>query len=124
MIVLLVFVGGAIGAPSRYLLDRFVQSRHRWRFPLGTIAVNVIGCFVLGLLAGSGWSTRQHALIGIGFCGGLTTFSTFSAEVVTLLLRKEWLWGSIAIGGHVVGSLTMTLAGIVLVRGLYAWSGL
>jgi fluoride exporter len=91
VIVALVFVGGAIGAPSRYLLDRFVQSRHGWRFPLGTMAVNVIGCFVLGVLAGSGWSIRQHALIGTGFCGGLTTFSTFSVEAVELLQGRRGL---------------------------------
>jgi CrcB protein len=66
---------------------------------------------------------EMRLLVTTGFLGGLTTFSAFSAEVVTLLLRKEWLWGSIAIGGHVLGSVAMTIAGIVLVRGLYTWSG-
>jgi CrcB protein len=93
MTVLLVFVGGAIGAPSRYLLDRFIQSRHRFRFPYGTLAVNVIGCFILGIVAGSHWTAHQHALIGTGFCGGLTTFSTFSVETVDLMHgRRSWSW--------------------------------
>jgi CrcB protein len=60
-------------------------------------------------------------LVTTGFLGGLTTFSTFSAEVVTLLLRKEYLWGSIAIATHVVGSLAMTILGILLVRAAYLW---
>ena len=85
---LLVFAGGAVGAPARYLSDRFVQSRHRVRFPFGTLAVNLVGCFVLGVLAGgaahSGWSAQTVALLGTGFCGGLTTFSAFSVETVDL----------------------------------------
>jgi CrcB protein len=64
---------------------------------------------------------EARLLITTGFLGGLTTFSTFSAEIVTLLLRKEYLWGSIAIASHVVGSLAMTIMGILLVRALYAW---
>ena len=110
MIVLLVFVGGAIGAPSRYLLDRFVQSKHRWRFPVGTIAVNVIGCFVLGMLAGSNWSTGQHALIGTGFCGGLTTFSTFSVEAVELLQGRR----GVAAAGYVLFSCAVGVGAAAL----------
>jgi CrcB protein len=60
-------------------------------------------------------------LVTTGFLGGLTTFSTFSAEIVTLLTRKEYLWGSIAIGAHVIGSLAMTVLGILLIRALFAW---
>jgi CrcB protein len=52
----------------------------------------------------------------------LTTFSTFSAEVVTLLLRKEYLWGSILVASHVVGSVAATILGMLLVRALYAWA--
>jgi CrcB protein len=103
VIVALVFVGGAIGAPSRYLLDRFVQSRHGWRFPLGTLTVNGIGCFVLGMLAGSDLSTRQYALIGTGFCGGLTTFSTFSVEAIELLRGRR----GVAAAGYVLLSCAL-----------------
>ena len=90
MIVALVFVGGAVGAPSRYLLDRFVQSRHRWRFPLGTIAVNVIGCLVIGALAGRIASGRLHmtpamrTFVFVGLLGGFTTFSSFGLDTFTL----------------------------------------
>jgi CrcB protein len=85
MTLLLVLLGGGIGAPTRYLLDRRVQSRHRLRFPFGTLLVNVIGCFVLGILTGHHPSSGIQALLGTGFCGGLTTFSTFSVETVELL---------------------------------------
>jgi len=60
-------------------------------------------------------------LVVTGFLGGLPTFSTFSGEVVPLLLRREWLWGSITVGGHVLGALAMTIAGIAAMRAVYAW---
>ncbi len=92
MTVLLVFVGGALGAPARYLLDRWVQSRHSWRFPVGTLLVNVVGCLLIGAIAGGlahrHWSPQVQALLGTGFCGGLTTFSTFSVETVELLQNR------------------------------------
>jgi CrcB protein len=90
---LLIFVGGAIGAPSRYLLDRFIQNRHRHPFPIGTLAVNVMGCILLGIVtagvAKADWSAELRLLIGTGFCGCLTTFSTFSAETVELLQGRR-----------------------------------
>ena len=72
MTALLVALGAAVGAPLRYLVDRFVQRRHDSVFPWGTLAVNVAGSFLLGLLAASIngiWLT----FLGTGFCGGLTT---------------------------------------------------
>lgn len=89
MTVLLVLLGGAVGAPARYLADGWVQSRHRLRFPLGTLLVNLIGCLLLGIIAGGlahrHWPADVQALLGTGFCGGLTTFSTFSVETIELL---------------------------------------
>lgn len=88
MTVILVFVGGAIGAPLRYVTDRWVQAHHGLRFPLGTLAVNLVGCLILGIVAGrvadSDWSANTEALLGTGFCGGLTTFSAFSMETIEL----------------------------------------
>ena len=90
--VLLVFVGGAMGAPLRYLTDRWVQIHHVLRFPLGTLIVNLVGCFVAGVVAGgvaqAGWSGDVQALLGTGLCGGLTTYSTFSVETIELLQSK------------------------------------
>lgn len=93
MSILLVFLGGAVGAPARYLTDRWVRARTGGGFPWGTLTVNVIGCFVLGVIAagvtGRGWSAQVQALMGSGFCGGLTTFSTFSVETVELFQLRR-----------------------------------
>lgn len=86
MTVLAVFFGAALGAPCRYLLDRFVQSRHSSVFPWGTLTVNVVGCFLIGFLVGTSWMP----LLGVGFCGGLTTYSTFSYETVKLLEGEKY----------------------------------
>jgi CrcB protein len=87
--VLLVLVGGAIGAPARYLTDVVISSRHRAPFPWGTFVVNGVGSFVLGLVAGSAPSAGVAALIGTGFCGALTTYSTFGFETVRLLEERK-----------------------------------
>jgi fluoride exporter len=85
MTVLLVAAGAAVGAPLRYLLDRLVQSRHDSVFPWGTLTVNVVGCLVLGVLTGLPAPGPVSALLGVGFCGALTTYSTFSYETLRLL---------------------------------------
>jgi len=86
--VLLVLAGGAIGAPTRYLTDVAVQRLHATAFPWGTWAVNMVGSFVLGLVVAldTAWLT---SLVGTGFCGALTTFSTFGYETVRLAEEGE-----------------------------------
>ncbi|MDF3308103.1 fluoride efflux transporter CrcB [Rhodococcus sp. T2V] len=83
MIVLLVAVGGALGATTRYLAGRYVASYRS--FPVATFLVNVAGCLILGVLSGASMSAQAFALLGTGFCGGLTTYSTFAVESVGLL---------------------------------------
>ena len=89
MTVLLVVVGAFVGAPTRYLVDAYVQSRHESPLPWGTLTVNVVGSAVLGAVAGALSRTGQpqwvQTLVGTGFCGALTTFSTFSFETLRLL---------------------------------------
>lgn len=86
MTVLVVFLGAALGAPTRYLLDWLVSSRHSSSFPWGTLVVNLLGCFLIGFVVGTSWMP----LIGVGFCGGLTTYSTFSFETVRLLEQEKY----------------------------------
>jgi len=124
--ILAVGGGAAVGAWMRWGLGIALNPVFP-TVPLGTLAANLIGGLLMGvaielLTRHAVLPAEARLLVTTGFLGGLTTFSTFSAEVVTLLLRREWLWGSLAIGGHVVGSLLMTMVGIVMVRGLYSWS--
>ena len=123
--ILAVGGGAAVGAWMRWGLNMALNPVFP-TLPLGTLAANLIG----GLLMGFAMEIMtRHAvlppemrlLVTTGFLGGLTTFSTFSAEIVTLLMRREWLWGSLAVGAHVVGSLVLTVIGILMVRGIYSW---
>jgi len=84
MTFLLVALGAAIGAPARYLTDRAVRARLGDGFPWGTLVVNVAGSLLLGFLIGLPATATWTALLGTGFCGALTTYSTFSWETLTL----------------------------------------
>lgn len=113
--VLMVFVGGAVGAPARYLIDRAVTGRHDGVFPWGTLLVNVLGALLLGFVVGAAGHLGPDgvALLGTGLCGGLTTFSTFGYETARLLEAGAVLEA----GLNAAGSL---LAGIAAATGGYA----
>lgn len=85
--------------------------------PIGTLAANLIGGYLIGLAVAffmqhPGLSSEWRLLIITGFLGGLTTFSTFSVETVTMLMRGQYAWGMGIIAAHLGGSLLMTLLGI------------
>lgn len=110
---MLVFAGAMIGAPLRYLVDRAVQSRHDSLFPWGTFTVNVLGCLVLGGLTGAGPALPAplSALLGTGFCGALTTYSTFGYETLRLLERRASLPAVANVVASVVAGLGAAVAG-------------
>lgn len=112
MTVLLVAVGAALGAPTRFLVDRAVQRRHRAQFPWGTATVNMAACLLLGLVTGGGWiGPDTAALVGTGFCGALSTYSTFSVEAMQLAARHQWVSSLGYVVGSVLGGLAMAAAG-------------
>ena len=115
-------VGGAIGAPLRYLTDLFVQSRHDSVFPWGTFAVNVVGSLVLGATAGAVATTDGPAwvltLVGTGFCGALTTFSTFGFETVRLVEDGSLLEAALNVGASLVVGMAACVAGWSLAAAL------
>ncbi|HEY5032312.1 MAG TPA: fluoride efflux transporter CrcB [Actinomycetes bacterium] len=123
MTALLVLLGAAVGAPSRWLLDQAVQSRHRGVFPYGTMLINVAGSLLLGLLLGAQayGPAGPHlvSLAGTGFCGGFTTFSTFGYETVRLAEQGDRR----AAVANTVGSLALGLlaafAGWYLAKALW-----
>lgn len=119
MAVLLVFVGGMLGAPLRYLTDRAIQSRHDSVFPWGTFTVNVVGSFVLGAIAAGvardGWPSDVSLAVGTGVCGGLTTFSTFGYETVRLLTSGAIRFAALNVLGSLAAGLAAASAGWALV---------
>jgi len=111
-----VSVGSSLGALLRWWLGMLLNASFP-PMPPGTLAANLIGGYVVGVAVAffatfSALAPEWRLLVITGFCGGLTTFSTFSAEVVTLLQQGRASWALTAIATHLGGSLLMTLAGI------------
>ncbi len=112
MTVVLIALGAAIGAPLRYLVDRAVQARHRTRFPWGILTVNVAGSFLLGVLVAAPVPPAVATMAGTGFCGALTTYSTFSHDTMALARTGAYR--------HAVGNVAANL-----IAGLgAAWVGM
>jgi fluoride exporter len=122
----------SVGASAGALLRWWLGDRLNAVFPLlppGTLAANLIGGYVIGAAVAffatfPALPAEWRLFVITGFCGGLTTFSTFSAEVVGLLQRGQALWALAEVATHVAASLIMTLAGIATVawaRGLANW---
>ena len=109
---LLVAIGAAVGAPLRYLTDRAVQARHDSVFPWGTFTVNVVGSAVLGVITGA--ASTVHLLLGIGFCGALTTYSTFSYESLRLAQTGARLYAAANVVASIVAGLAAVLVGRVI----------
>ena len=114
--------GAFLGACLRYLFGVWFNPIFP-TVPLGTLAANLLGGLLMGLILGAfaqfqSLSPETRVFITTGFLGGLTTFSTFSGETITLLLRQQYGWTFAIIGMHVVGTLVMTLAGFALAQAL------
>ncbi|HEY6073864.1 MAG TPA: fluoride efflux transporter CrcB [Anaerolineales bacterium] len=119
--LLYVAIGSAIGGVSRYLLGGLIQRLLDTTFPAGTLLVNISGSFLLGAILRYAIETptlspEVRALLTIGFCGGYTTFSTFSYETVALLEDGEWTRAGLYVGASVLLSLVGVFLGLALAR--------
>ena len=118
MTLLLVALGAVVGAPLRYLVDRFIQARHDTIFPWGTLAVNVAGSLILGFLAGAAAAGRLNPVIftvlGPGFCGALTTYSTFGYETLRLAEDGSRLLATANIAINLFAGLSAAFVGVAI----------
>jgi fluoride exporter len=119
---LAVGAGAAIGAWLRWALGIALNPLFP-TVPLGTLAANIVGGYLVGVAIEyftrhAGVPPEVRLLVITGFLGGLTTFSTFSAEAVALLTRAQYAWASVLIGTHLCGSLAATVLGIMTIRAL------
>ena len=114
-------LGSAVGGICRYLVQVYIGKYTPLTFPVGTLVVNLTGCFLIGILFGlSGkyaWMTIDWRLFLItGLCGGYTTFSSFSLESLTLLRQGNFLYFSLYVLGSVAVGILATVAGAALIR--------
>lgn len=118
MLIFMVAVGGGIGAVARYGVGGWVQGFSSTSFPLGTLAVNALGSFLLGLsfylLESLAVSAETRAMVTMGFLGSFTTFSTFSYEAIVLLEGGEWARGGMYVGGSLALGLMGVIGGLAL----------
>ncbi|MGA8277334.1 MAG: fluoride efflux transporter CrcB [Rhodanobacteraceae bacterium] len=114
--------GAFLGACLRYVFGLGLNPVFP-TVPLGTLAANLCGGLMMGIVMAlftqfQALSPELRLFVTTGFLGGLTTFSTFSAETVTLMLRQEYAWALAIIGLHLIGTLAMTVIGFALVQGI------
>ena len=118
--ILLVALGGALGSSLRYLISKFIAGYWTTTFPMGTFAVNILGCLLIGLLTGlvaeGILSQDLKFLLVTGFCGGFTTFSTFANESLSLMRPGEILTSALYIGLSVAAGILAVYAGMRLAR--------
>lgn len=117
MITLAVAIAGALGAPSRYVIERSIAARFGSEFPWGTLIVNLLGSAALGLVAGrvevQHMSTDLAHIAGVGFLGAFTTFSTLTVEASRLRPGARYAY----VGASVGGGLLLAGAGLALTAG-------
>jgi fluoride exporter len=125
--IVAICVGGSVGSLLRWWLGMLLNA-HFPTMPPGTLTANLIGGYIIGLAVAffatfSALAPEWRLFVITGFCGGLTTFSTFSAEIVVLLQQGRTLWAVGAAATHLMGSILMTFAGIGTVMWVRSQSG-
>lgn len=117
-------IGGFIGSIARYITTVLVHKIFPTTFPLGTLIVNLVGCFLIGIILGifekgEVLSPEMRLFLSVGFCGGLTTFSTFTNDTINLINDREVLFLTFYMGVSVFLGISLTLFGKTVVN--YIW---
>ena len=120
-ILLSIAAGSALGGVARYLLTDMVQARSGGTFPFGTLVVNLVGCLLLGFIVemvhdSASITPAVRALLTVGFCGGFTTFSTFSLEAVRAVEEGAVARAAIYLGTSVVAGILGIVIGTAVAR--------
>lgn len=121
--IVYVAIGSAAGGVGRLLLQQYVQGRINSTFPYGTLSVNLIGCFLIGIVIGLAdkgniLSPQARVFLSVGICGGFTTFSSFIAENHSMLQDGEILNTFIYVAVSVIAGLVLTALGVLLIRNM------
>ncbi|MDH2880910.1 fluoride efflux transporter CrcB [Bacillus cytotoxicus] len=109
---LLVAIGGFFGAITRFYISNWFKKRKKTPFPLATFFINITGAFLLGLIAGKGIDKSWQLLLGTGFMGAFTTFSTFKLESIQFFTNKKWGTGFLYIGATYISGIILACIGI------------
>ncbi len=122
--IIMVGMGSCLGGIVRYLLSRFIQNYWSNSFPVGTLAVNVLGCLAIGLFyglfeQGNLTNSQLKMFLTVGLCGGFTTFSTFANENVQLIRDGHFLYFSLYTSFSLLAGFLMIYAGYSLVKWLF-----
>ena len=115
--LILVFIGGGLGSSLRFIIGKYLNAGHL--LPYGTFLVNIIGSLLLGLILGwalktNSLTTPTNLLLGVGFCGGFTTFSTFSFENYSLIKSGDYLSFSFYFFGSLILGIIAVFLGILI----------
>jgi CrcB protein len=120
-LILLVGTGGFIGSVARFLGSRYITENFLSSFPFGTMTINIIGCFMIGVFYGMSergnlMSEEWRIFLTVGFCGGFTTFSSFASENMTLLRDGAFVYFLLYTGLSVFLGLAATFLGNALIK--------
>lgn len=119
--MLIAGAGGFLGTCGRYLVGKLAHHLFSSPFPYGTFAVNIIGCFVIGLFFGLAEKTNlissnMNVFLITGFCGGFTTFSSFSDDMYLLMQNKQWGYFSLYLGLSILLGIVLVWIGRSLIK--------
>lgn len=120
-VLLIIGTGGFLGSTARYIVQQLLADKLGASFPYGTLAVNILGSFIIGLVyalfeQGSVLSPEWRLFLAVGICGGFTTFSSFAFESIQMLRLEQFLYLSLYMAFSLIGGLMATYLGILSIK--------